>query len=293
MSLRKKWQHLFRTFVKSKGLFALFSIVLSLLLVIGSTYAWLTSNDQRINRAAENTRKLSAKIDEDFQPVYHWAPGTTKKKELRVINDGEVPAFVRLSLHEFFLQFETDTIDNQRENSAEIKGNGNLVVYSNLDASANYVQVKDLSTWEAGRYYEVSASSYYKVAQAIVNPLADPSKAYHYQDTTRTNPLKAIELDFTTGKVFDENTQPASSDTNYWYYEKGYFYYSELLQPNDSTTNLLESVTLDPAYTNQYKGALYKLVPQMEARDRSKGLFADWNIDSSDFVYTLYQSQLP
>lgn len=292
MSLREKGRHLFQTFVKSKGLFALFSIVLSLLLVIGSTYAWITSNDQRINRAAENTRKLSAKIDEDFQQVYHWSPGTTKKKELRVTNDGEVPAFVRVSLHEFFLQFETDVTDNQRD-STETKGNANLIPYANLDASANYVQVKDTATWQVGSYYEVSASTYYKVAQAIVNPLDDHTKAYQYQDTNRTNPLKAIVLNFTTGKIFDEDTPPASSDSDYWYFEKGYFYYSELLQPNEQTSNLLESVTLSAAYTNQYKGALYKLIPQMDARDISKGLFTDWDIDSSDYVYSLYQDQLP
>lgn len=293
MSLKEKCRHLFLVFLKSKGLFALFSIILSLLLVIGSTYAWITSNDQRINRAAENTRKLSARIDEDFQQVYHWAPGTTKKKELKVTNDGEVPAFVRLSLHEFFLQFETDVTDNQRENSTEINGNANLITYKNLDASANYVKVKDTATWEVGNYYEVSASSYYKVNQAIVNPLADHSKAYNYKDDSRTNPLKAIRINFSPGKVFDENDAPSGSDSNYWYYEKGYFYYSEILQPNEQTTNLMESVTLDSAYTNQYKGALYKLVPQMEARDKSKGLFSEWGIDESDFVYTLYQSQLP
>lgn len=293
MSLKEKCRHLFQTFVKSKGLFALFSIVLSLLLVIGSTYAWITSNDQRINRAAENTRKISARIDEDFQQVYHWAPGTTKKKELKVTNDGEVPAFVRLSLHEFFLQFETDVTDNQRENSTEINGNANLITYKNLDASANYVKVKDTATWKVGNYYEVSASSYYKVNQAIVNPLADHSKAYHYKDASRTEPLKTIGINFSPGKVFDANDAPSGGASSYWYYEKGYFYYSEILQPNEQTTNLMESVTLDSAYTNQYKGALYKLVPQMEARDKSKGLFAEWGIDESDFVYTLYQSQLP
>ena len=293
MSLKEKCRHLFLVFLKSKGLFALFSIILSLLLVIGSTYAWITSNDQRINRAAENTRKLSARIDEDFQQVYHWAPGTSKKKELKVTNDGEVPAFVRLSLHEFFLQFETDVTDDQRENSTEINGNANLITYKNLDASANYVKVKDTATWKVGNYYEVSASSYYKVNQAIVNPLADHSKAYHYKDASRTDPLKAIGINFNLGKVFDANDAPSGSDSNYWYYEKGYFYYSEILQPNEQTTNLMDSVTLDSAYTNQYKGALYKLVPQMEARDKSKGIFTEWDIDESDFVYTLYQSQLP
>lgn len=293
MSQKEKIRHLRQTFVQSKGLFALFSIVLSLLLVIGSTYAWVTSQDQRVNRAAGNEKKLSAKIDEEFQQVYRWSPGTTKQKRLRVTNNGDTPALVRVSLHEFFLKFETDVTDNQRDNSAEIKGNGNLVSYTNLDASAKYVRVNDTETWAVGNYYEISASNYYKVDQAIVNALTDPSKSYVYKDASREMPLKAIQLDFQSSKVFDETNPPSSSETKYWYYENGYFYYSEALAPNESTPDLLENVTLDATYTNQYKGALYKLVPQMDARDLSRGLLDDWSIDSDDFIYDVYQELLP
>ena len=293
LSQKEKIRHLRKVFLKSKGLFALFSLALSLLLIIGSTYAWVTSEDQRVNRAATNTKRISARIDEDFQQVFHWTPGTTKQKALRVVNDGEIPAFVRVSLHEFFLQFETDVTDNQKDNPAVTNGNGNLVPYKTLDASAKYVQVKDTTTWETGRYYEVSASNYYKVHQAIVNPLDNPAKAYIYKDINRTLPLRAIHLNFQSGKVFDQSTPPTGGDSKYWYYEKGYFYYSEILQPNERTPDLLENVTLDPAYTNQYKGALYKLVPKMDARDLSKGLLSDWDIASSDFVYSLYQPLLP
>nr|WP_242704677.1 BsaA family SipW-dependent biofilm matrix protein [Enterococcus sp. 665A] len=284
---------MFQTFVRSKGLFACFSLVLSLLLVVGSTYAWITSADERVNRTDANQRKLSAMVEEDFTQVFHWSPGTSKKKEIRVTNNGEVPAIVRLSLHEFFVSFETNVADNHRENSAVEEGNGNLVVYPATSVQPNNtIKVKDTDTWKINNYYSVSANKYYKGNQVICNSLDDHSLAYVYNDTGRTMPLKAMELNFQTTKLFDQAKKPIAGDADYWYYEKGYFYYSEILQPNESTEDLLESVTLNPTYANQYKGALYKLVPLMDAHDITKSLISDWGITSTDFAYDMYQTKL-
>ena len=293
MNQKEKRKHLFQTFVRSKGLFACFSLVLSLLLIVGSTYAWITSADERVNRTDANHRKLSAVVEEDFNEVFHWSPGTTKKKEIRVTNNGEVPAIVRLSLHEFFVSFETNVADNHRENLAVEEGNGNLVVYPATSVQPNNtIKVKDTDTWKINNYYSVSANKYYKANQAICNSLDDHSLAYVYNDAGRTMPLKAMELNFQTTKLFGQTKQPAAGDANYWYYEKGYFYYSEILQPNESTEDLLESVRLNPAYANQYKGALYKLVPLMDAHDITRSLLSDWGISSTDFAYNMYQTKL-
>lgn len=293
MNQKEKRRHLFQTFVRSKGLFACFSLVLSLLLVVGSTYAWITSADERVNRAEVNHRKLSAIIEEDFDQVFHWSLGTTQKKEIRVTNTGEVPAVVRLSLHEFFVSFETSVEDNHRENPTVEDGNGNLVVYPVTSVQPdNTIEVKDTSTWKTNNYYSVYANKYYKANQAICNSVDDHSLAYVYNDAGRTMPLKALELNFQTTKLFDQIKKPTAGDTNYWYYEKGYFYYSEILQPNESTENLLESITLNPAYNNKYKGALYKLVPLMDAHDITKSLISDWEIVPTDFAYSLYQNKL-
>ncbi|MEO1769005.1 BsaA family SipW-dependent biofilm matrix protein [Candidatus Enterococcus ferrettii] len=293
MNQKEKRKHLFQTFVRSKGLFACFSLVLSLLLVVGSTYAWITSADERVNRTDANQRKLSAMVEEDFTQVFHWSPGTSKKKEIRVTNNGEVPAIVRLSLHEFFVSFETNVADNHRENSAVEEGNGNLVVYPATSVQPNNtIKVKDTDTWKINNYYSVSANKYYKGNQVICNSLDDHSLAYVYNDTGRTMPLKAMELNFQTTKLFDQAKKPIAGDADYWYYEKGYFYYSEILQPNESTEDLLESVTLNPTYANQYKGALYKLVPLMDAHDITKSLISDWGITSTDFAYDMYQTKL-
>lgn len=279
MNQKEKRRHLFQTFVKSKALFACFSLLLSLLLVVGSTYAWLTSADERVNRADANRRRLTAIVEEDFSQVFHWAPGTTKEKNVRVRNTGEVPAIVRISLKEFFVSFETDVTDNH--NSRE--GNGNLRVYGTPSATA--INVKKTDTWVVGNTYGANANTYYKANLALIN------QNYAYKGT-RTSPLPAIVLNFEAGKVFDQSNPPTAGDSHYWYYENDYFYYSEILQPNEVTPNLLDSIALDPGYANQHKGALYKLVPEMDAHDLTRELFSDWSITSSDYVYTMYQTKL-
>ncbi len=280
MNQKEKRRHLLRTFVRSKGLFACFSLVLSLLLVVGSTYAWLTSADERVNRTDANQRRLSAIVEEDFDQVFHWSPGTTKEKNIRVRNTGEMPAIVRISLKEFFVGFETDVTD---KHDAANNGNGNLKVYGSPSATA--IDVKKTETWAVGNTYEVSANTHYKAAVALLD------QTYSYKGT-RTGPLPAIELNFEAGKLFDQENPPAASDKQYWYYEKGYFYYSEVLQPKEVTPNLLDSVSLNSAYTNQYKGALYRLTSELEAHDLTKELLSDWSLTNSDYAYTLYQSKL-
>ena len=279
MSQNKKLRHLLQTFVKSKALFACFSLFLSLLLIVGSTYAWITSSDERINQAERNSRKLSAVIEEDFTQVFHWAPGTKNEKKIRVKNDGETPAIVRVSLKEFFIAFETDKTDNHGAGD----GNGNLKVYA--APSTTSVDVKKTDTWVAGNTYEVNANTYYKANHALLD------KTYQYKGT-RDAPLPAFELAFQTSKVFDQSNPPPAGTSEYWYYEGGYFYYSEVMTPSQVTPNLLESVSLDPAYANQYKGALYKLVPEMDAHDVTRSLISDWGISTTGYVYQMYDNKL-
>ena len=83
-------------------------------------------------------------------------------------------------------------------------------------------------------------------------------------------------------------------ESEYWFYEDGYFYYSEILDPGEQTQALLASVTLGANYSNEYKGALYKLVPEMDAHDISKTFVNDWAIDGKE-VKKVYEgnSRLP
>ncbi|MBO1307838.1 hypothetical protein JZO70_16810 [Enterococcus sp. 669A] len=279
-----KGKKLLYVFYRSKISFALLSLLLSLLLVIGSTYAWYTDSDERINRMVGAEDKLAAEIKEDFNQVSGWAPGTTREKKVRVTNTGKTPAIVRLSFTEAFVGFEVDKTDNHRDNAALVNGNGNLKLHEFDEQTEKLIDVKDLSTWQIGNVYSTGDNTHY-IANA-----REPEQSYEYNGN-RAILLEAFKLNFKTAKVFDKPAD-TTGQTDYWYYEDGYFYYSEILEPNESTIDLLESVTLTPKYANQYEGALYKLVPQMDAHDITKVLIHDWSIETTSHVYTMYQDKL-
>ncbi|MEO1772686.1 BsaA family SipW-dependent biofilm matrix protein [Candidatus Enterococcus ferrettii] len=267
---------------RSKFSLAFFSLFLSFILIIGTTYAWYTESDERINRIESHNQHLSAKIEENFQTVDQWSPGTTKRKEIRVKNDGEVAAIVRLSLKEYFLYFEVDTTDNHREEISRYNGNGNLTVYGQ---PTNAIDVSKVATWKKGNTYELSASIYYKAKEDVL-------ERDYVHGQNRTLPLKAIELNFHPNKIFEDHSKIPPNESRYWYYEKGFFYYSEALKPGEITTNLLDSVSLSTVYGNPYKGALYKLVPKMDAHHVTHSLISDWELKPTDYVYNLYQGLL-
>ncbi|GCF95685.1 hypothetical protein NRIC_35760 [Enterococcus florum] len=278
MNKKQKLIYLFKSIHRSKPTVALFTVFLSVLLVVGSTYSWITSQDERVNRAKSNDRKLSARIDEDFQRETSWIPGKEVEKKLRVENNGETPALVRLSLYEFLLTFENDLEDQV--------GNGGLKWTAT--PSATQVKTEDYTTWAVGNTYG-SGTKHLKVASAIVNDLTDPSDAIEYQGT-RTAPLDLLKIEFNGTKVF-KGTLPPAGTKNYWFYQDGYFYYSDVLQPNDKTVELINSVTLDKLTPNAYKGSLYHLVPIMDAHDVTKSLLSDWQVTGTK-VADMYQDKL-
>ncbi|WP_071879691.1 hypothetical protein, partial [Enterococcus pallens] len=207
-------------------------------------------------------------------------------KAVRVTNDGETPVIVRLSLKEFLVAFEADTTDNHAEDI--LHGNANLKVYDITGLpEENQLIAKKTDTWVVGNIYTASAERHYKATQVWLD------QVYQYGEA-RSLPLSAFQLNF-QAKVFDTPAE-AAGQTDYWYYHDGYFYYSEVLKPKDtqpgeSTINLLESITLDAGYSNSYKGALYKLVPEMDAHDITESILDDWGIAGSQ-VEEMYKEQL-
>lgn len=271
---------------KSKGFNPKFIIVvvvfiLSGLMVLRSTYAWLVSEDNRVNEF-KGTR-LSAEIVEEFEANEIWQPGLQTQKVIQVKNTGNVPAFIRLSLYEFLLTFKIDITDQT--------GNGNLAVSPHT--SAPMVDDSKTTTWSpaavAGGTYTRDAKHY--IAQkAIVPDMTTGDEMYKYKDPLReTTDFKWFNLTFPTNVY---NSAPSAGTTNYWLYSKGYFYYSELVQPNELTTPVLQNVTLNKSAPNKFKGALYQLHPVMDAHDATKPLLSTWNIGSSGDVYNLFHDKL-
>ncbi|MBO0472381.1 hypothetical protein IGL98_002845 [Enterococcus sp. DIV0840] len=267
---------------QNKPFLAVFSVFLSLLLVVGSTYSWITYSDEKINQSEPNTKKLSAVIDEVFTPNLQWAQGKTTEKKLLVKNNGQMPTIVRISLYEFFTQFELDMTDGT--------GNGNQKIVSN--SSGSDLTMEDTATWKKGSTYKIASKKYYVASEVYKGDKTNSSTAYVYKGTRSIEGLKYLTIQFNDNDIYDENNKPMSAIQNYWYYSEGYFYYSEVLQPKEKTKLLVQSITLDKGLPNKYKSSLYQLVPVMDAHDVTKSLLENWNIPSGSYLEGMYREKV-
>ncbi len=70
------------------------SIVLALMIVAGSSFAWFISSDEVVNKLTANSEYNVVAV-ENFTPPPNWIPGRTVTKEVRTTNTGNIDAFVK------------------------------------------------------------------------------------------------------------------------------------------------------------------------------------------------------
>lgn len=259
-------------------------IILGSLLTLGivtvGTYAWFTSTDE-VTNAFEGTQ-LVAELDEVFQPNLDWTPGETTTKEIRVRNTGETPAFVRISIYEFFLSLQVDVTDQT--------GNGNLKTVDTIIKPE--VDENNTDTWETAAQnhgtYTKNGKNYIANTAIVSNPTKNTGM-YEYNSAERQNSvLNYVTLNFST--AFQRTT--ATDAAKKWVYENGYFYYLLPLEPGEESEPLLDSVTLSDEFPNSYKGSLYKLKVYMDAHDQTKPLLDEWHVDKTGSLYSVLEQQL-
>ncbi|MGC6770347.1 BsaA family SipW-dependent biofilm matrix protein [Enterococcus sp. LJL51] len=242
-----------------------------------STYAWFVSADSEKNTF--EGASLVAEITEVFTPNYEWQPGEDTTKIVSVTNTGETPAIVRLSLYEFFLSFQIDVTDQTGDGNLKESG---VTVMPSVDAD-------NTDTWApavaaAGTFTQDGHN--YIAAEAIISGESD---RYEYDNVVRdtTAPLKYLTLNFSSN--FKTAIPPAGAQ-KYWIYENGYFYYSEILQPGEESSPLLDSLTLSKNLPNKYKGSLYKLKIFMDAHDATPAITGAWGVNSGGDVYQMLEA---
>jgi len=86
--------------IKRKPLIFATAIVLSLVTIIGATFAWFTASDSVKNRLATKDALANVHIQETFVPPDDWKPNQTITKEVAVIDSGSAPALVRVTFAE-------------------------------------------------------------------------------------------------------------------------------------------------------------------------------------------------
>lgn len=262
----------------SKPVFLLFSLVLSAVILFAGTYAWQTSADKKTNKF--DGTYLSAKITEVFSSNMIWEPGTETEKVVRVENNGEAAAFVRLSLTEYLLTFQVDTTDQT--------GNGNLIQTDQpIEPTA---ELSKVDTWqkasEAGGTfaYQLNAetgSQYFIANQYVQN---GPYPWEHSED--RPEPLPYAQIRF--GNVY---SSVQDTQTPYWLYYQGYFYYSKIVYAGGLTEPLMTGVALSNSLPNAYKGSLYSIDLQMDAIDIMAESLESWGMDKQSPVYDMLKEQ--
>lgn len=232
------------------------------MLVLGSTYAWRTFSDERINRMETKRLKIDLIGNDPF--VLDWIPDSKRIKEIRVVNPSESDAIVRVSLEEFLVRFE---LDDQIE--------GRL---KEIQTAINPIDERDTTTWQTGRTYEKEAGHYLLSQEAL-------QEAYVYPGDTRNALLTPLELNFVPDKV-QMSLLPVDSE-GYWFYEKGYFYYSEILKPGEMSEILVSSIQLKSP-PNALKFGLYTLHAKASGLSASKeSLAALWELAPTDLAYQL------
>ena len=267
--------------VNTKLIIAVCTFLFSGLMVLGSTYAWFVSEDSEVNHFVGT--RLSAEIVEEFEPEVEWQPGLTTKKIIQVKNTGNIPAFVRISLYEYLLTFKIDTTDQT--------GNGNLAISKNEVSPT--VDQKNTESWKPAA--KVGGTYLYEGKNLIAENAIVPSQLtgtemYKFKDSTRNKTaLRWFQLGF-PDNVYDST--PPIGTKQYWLYKDGYFYYSELLQPNEISAAVMKNIRLSPDAPNKFKGSLYQLNPVMDAHDGTKGLLSTWNIGTSGEIYNMYHERL-
>lgn len=277
---RKK--NLLKVINQNKTLLAIFSVVLSLFLIVGSTYSWITYSDEQINQSKSSRKKLSAEIKEIFTPNLQWVPGTSTEKNVSIRNNGQIPAIIRVSVYEFLAQFELDLSDRT--------GNGQLKIVPN--SSGKDMTMSDITTWEKGNTYKLASGKYYKASAVYKSDKKNPKTAYVYNGNRPIEGLKYLTINFNDDSIYNDSRKPATGLGNYWYYSEGYFYYSEVLEPRESTQPLIRKVTLDKRLPNKYKGSFYQLVPVMDAHDSTKALMKDWKISPGSYIEAMYRKKV-
>ncbi|MBP1042823.1 hypothetical protein I6N95_17540 [Vagococcus sp. BWB3-3] len=268
-----------------KSLLLISVSILSFFLVIKATYAWDTYSTSKENKIGNTA--FSVKLKEQFTPNNQWEPGRATVKKVYVLNDGNIPAFVRLRAEEFLLLFEMEI-----ETSALSEGSGNVLSKWPVTPTAT-IERNQVNTWKVNHYYDKQNSGvFYKGEKTIPSSLSIDGKGlvYEWGEAQRqTTDLAFIDLKF--GDVAGDDS---SFTSNYWRYgNDGYFYYSERLEPGKETSYFLTETFLSPSTPNRIKESLYKLNILMGGDQALKETLSEWGHDSStDPIYLLLKDKV-
>lgn len=271
-----------------RSLFLVAALLYAFVLVIGSTYAWTTYSDERINRTETEKVTLDLELVGE-QSTMALDYQKEHVRNLRVKNKNRTPAIVRVSLEELLLAFDIDLDEGT--------GTGNVRSYAANDAKNGPVIKKEEPTsWQVNGFLANADGTFKKAVKR--------SEANFLKNQTRQVPFSSIHLKMPN--VIDANPGLNGKVENKWVYQeeivdgklKGFFYYSDVLYNQQETTVLVEDVRVkavasgDTVLENQYKASLYTLNAQLEGGLANIEMLKMWNHAQNSTIAKIYQQKL-
>ena len=277
----------------SKKFAVLMAVMLTMTVLLSTTFAWFASNDGVTNRL--NAGTLGVKITEQFTPINDWKPGQEVKKEVTFLNTGNTNSVVRVSLNEILMLFSVDL------------ETANLSVKTEEDSDI-VASASDTAGWQKGNLFPAYT---YNPETGQKEPRTNGSGKFlfHiidsvYQRDYINNHEGGRELEI--GRYITINwNDSVSSDTtakgSKWLYydstndgiDNGYFYYLDILEPGKQTVPLIDSLTVSPDLPNTWKNAPYKLDVYVESTDARVGAPEEmWGLPTNSEVYKALADKL-
>ncbi|MBP1044237.1 hypothetical protein I6N95_24820 [Vagococcus sp. BWB3-3] len=273
---RKKQKRSGLSLTNNKAFFGSFMALITFVLIINATFAW-SSYAKWLHNKMQSPNEKDIRVAVQGNLSGNVLTNTSGlSPQVRVKNIGEAPAFIRVSLEEVLLTLAVDTTDQT--------GNGHLAEYADLGGKTE-VKLETPSTWQINARYTPDKLVYYETKKLAT---------YEYKQTETNRPMELGYLDYTWGMV-DPLTPPVSG---YWLYEeingRGYYFYSQSVQPGNQTTVLVDQVHLKNRAPNGLKGSLYRLDIHADGGQVNEGVYDDWGITKlvGNRIYDCYEAVL-
>ena len=94
--MKQKTKNILLRFHRQRPLVFLLAILISVVMVLGSTFSWFTQTDSRTNTFQTKELTFRVELQEDFIPPGTVAPGQQVTKSVNAKNTGDTAGFVRL-----------------------------------------------------------------------------------------------------------------------------------------------------------------------------------------------------
>lgn len=259
---------------KNKRFFGVFTILFTLIIIVGATLAWSSYSEWVDNHLQTNPEDITVKITEKFEQNSVLSFEKETEKSVKVKNLSDRNAIIRVKFDESILPFELNMTDG------EGKGNANLKMI--VRDKEKVIDRTNIDTWEKGSLLdsdlkESNNELYYVATDTILKKIAYTGEA------DRVNSIRPSELSFFKWTFNSElyDVPQVAKSTPYWVFDGTYFYYSQVLKGGETTLiDLLQSVVLsDISIPNKYKNALYDIGIQAEGIESSKIGLEHWTSD--------------